>query len=114
MIEGPPQLDAEWIPEPFENSTVRGTGLVVRVASETLSWDDLWRIRATADWRVVRGRRSAEQMEREIVLLEGAVRELKNRDAMNQAKLSILQHENQQLRKLLENTKVSDGQKEER
>lgn len=101
MIEGPPKLDDEWVPEPFENSTVRGSGLVARVASETLSWDDLWRIRATADWRVVRARRASEQMEREIVLLEGAVRDLKNRDASHQASMALLKQENEALRVLL-------------
>ena len=104
MIEGPPPLQADWIPEAFENSTVRGSGLVARVASETLSWDDLWRIRATADWRVVRARRAEERMEREIVLLEGAVRELKNRDASHQVSMALLKQENEALRSLLEVT----------
>lgn len=69
MSHGPPVLGTEWLPQLFGRSSERGSALVDAVASADLTWDDLWRIRYTADCRVVRARRDHETLEREIVML---------------------------------------------
>lgn len=93
MSVGPPQLGAEWIPQPFGHSSSRGSALVEAVATEHLTWDDLWRIRHAADSRVVRARRDHETLEREIVVLRELVAGIKVQKHEVEAQLSRLKEE---------------------
>lgn len=101
MIEGPPPLTEEWLPQPYQGATSQGDALVQLIASERLSWDDLWRIRATADWRVVRARRDAELVEREIAGLRSALAGMKRQKHEVEQQLGRLKEEASAMRAAL-------------
>ncbi len=101
MSQGPPRLGAEWTPQPFGHSSERGSALVEAVATEDLTWDDLWRIRYASDCRVVRARRDHETLEREIAMLRGLIAGIKVQKHEVEAQLTMLKEEAAALRAAL-------------